>query len=98
MKDFDEFNFDEWADLYRTDPEAFEARRQAMFAMQLARAPIHQAESARALLREFDRRAEGQSDRQRLETATMMAVESMNELTTRLQTLRRSLIDTTGPR
>ncbi len=95
MKDFDDFNFDDWADLYREDPVAFEARRQAVLAMTLAKAPLEQAEPVRNLLREYDRRVEGLSDRQRIETATMMAVESMNELAERLQTLRRTLIETT---
>ena len=53
----DKFDFDDWALLYRHDPAAFEARRQAVLALELAKVDPKVAEPARNALR----RLEGQA-------------------------------------
>ena len=43
------FDFDEWATLYQRDPAAFEARRKALLAIEIARGGRH-ASAAKAMI------------------------------------------------
>ena len=53
------FDFDEWAELYRCDPAAFEARRQAVLMLELSRGEPRQRDAARAAMARYERAANG---------------------------------------
>lgn len=82
------FDFDEWAELARTDPVAFEARRQAVLAIELARAPsLAIAEAARASLRALDEQAAGKPPAQRMALAAKAMADSVASLTVQMDEL-----------
>lgn len=92
----EQFDFDEWAELYRRDPEAFEARRKAMLAIELAKAgPL--AEVARDTLRQLDAELEGKTDFERIETSLVWMVASMKQLAGRMDQLGGSLATLQAP-
>ena len=76
----DGFDFDEWADLFRRDPAAFEARRQTMLALELAKAPPAIAAPARATLNLLEQRVAGQADAERMRLAISFMADSMADL------------------
>ena len=49
-----EFNFDEWADLYKTHPEEFERKRKDLLDSVIAEAPIANRNGLRMLQMECD--------------------------------------------
>ncbi len=83
MKNFD---FDEWANLYKRDPRAFEARRQAMLAIELAKGG-KSAEQARIALRRLEKQVAGQSDTDRIQTSLMWMIASLRQLNQRMDQL-----------
>jgi hypothetical protein len=83
-------DFDEWADLYRRDPAGFEARRQAVLAIELARGG-NAAAPARALLRRLDAQLDGQSDAERLLIAFTSMAASLGRLGHQMTELGGSL-------
>ncbi|MGH1357785.1 MAG: DUF3135 domain-containing protein [Burkholderiaceae bacterium] len=89
----DDFDFDEWQDLYQKDPVAFEAKRTQVLEAALAKAPSQMRPRLRQVLVDVELRAEGKDDRQRLEIAMKATSESMNELAKGLQALRQSVIN-----
>jgi hypothetical protein len=81
-----EFDFDDWADLYKRDPAAFEARRQAVLALEIAKAgPV--AAPARHSLRKLDKFLEGKSDEERVRQSMVWMVASMRQLSEKLTRL-----------
>ena len=74
------FDFDEWARLWRRDPAAFEARRQALLGLELARGDAGQRERARAALAAYERLAAGGDAAARLQVASLCLAESVAEL------------------
>lgn len=87
-----DFDFDDWQDLYKKDPKAFESRRQQVLEAAMAGVPGKQRVRAQRALADVELRSEGKNSRQRLEIATKAAVESMNELAKGLQALRQTNI------
>lgn len=87
MQDFD---FDEWADLYRRDPQAFEARRQAVIALELA---SHRdlAGPARETLRRLDAQLQGCSDEERLPASFRFLTDSLGQLCAQMEALNSSV-------
>jgi hypothetical protein len=81
-----EFDFDDWADLYRRDPAAFEARRQAVLALEIAKAGPAAA-PARQSLRRLDKLLEGKSDEERVRQSLVWMVASMRQLSEKLTRL-----------
>jgi hypothetical protein len=73
--------------LYRTDPSAFEARRQAVLAIELAKAAPGPARMARGTLQRLEERLEGQSDAERLRTSMLYMAASMRLLGNRMTDL-----------
>ena len=49
-----EFDFDHWADLWKSDPEAFEAERMALMERLIASAPVRQQRRLRGIMFEVD--------------------------------------------
>ncbi|MGE0311970.1 MAG: hypothetical protein AB7P21_10175 [Lautropia sp.] len=85
-----EFDFDEWAALYRTDPAAFEARRKAVLSIELAKGgPL--AAPAAARLADLEARSAGATPAQRMTLAAQAMLESSRELQAHLETLARDL-------
>ena len=81
------FDFDEWAELYRRDPAAFEARRKAVLGLELARAPAEQRERGRAALERYERAAEGLDGEARARLAGAHMALSVQELCGTMGTL-----------
>lgn len=81
------FDFDEWAALYQRNPAAFEARRQAVLALELARATPAGAARAKAALRQLESQMADCGDAQRIQTALTWMAASMGELSDSLQAL-----------
>ncbi|MGD9944194.1 MAG: DUF3135 domain-containing protein [Burkholderiaceae bacterium] len=85
-----QFDFDEWSTLYQRDPAAFEARRQAVLALELAKAGA-KAEPARALLRRLEQQLEGKNDQERIATSMDWMLSSMRQLNGKLRELGATL-------
>jgi len=85
-----EFDFDEWATLYERDPAAFEARRRALLAIELARGGRHAA-PARAMLQRLEAQLEGKSDADRARLSLLAMVASAKQMSDRLGELSRQL-------
>lgn len=82
-----QFNFDEWAELYRSDPFAFEARRKATLMIEAARSGPAAREAVAMLLAQKPSR-----DRHiRLEGALNQMTRSMAVLAIHLHDLAQSL-------
>ena len=93
-----QFDFDEWAKLAQQDPAAFEARRKAMLALELAKGTPAQAATARAALERFERDYDGADSTQRMMGAGHVMLESMNALADQMQALGSALDGITKPR
>lgn len=81
------FDFDDWAQLYASDPDAFEARRRAVLAVELARVDPSVAGPARAALQRLESQLEGKSDAERIRTSMIWMVASMRLLSARMHDL-----------
>lgn len=49
-----DFSFDDWAKLYRTSPEQFEAKKKALIEAEIQKAPVAQRNKLRLLQMEID--------------------------------------------
>ena len=85
-----EFDFDEWATLHQRDPEAFEARRRALLAIEVARGGSHAA-AAKAMLERLEAQLEGKSDAERARLSLLAMVASAKQMTERLDDLAARL-------
>jgi hypothetical protein len=88
------FTFDDWASLYNTNPVAFETRRQAVLAIELAKLGPKGAR-ARVCLANLEEALAGKTGPERSRLSMLWMAESATQLKDRLQELGR-LIDT-GP-
>lgn len=89
MKDFD---FDDWADLYKRDPQAFEARRQAVLAIELAKGGAA-AIPARQVLRQLEADLEGCTSEERMLKSFEAMAASMGRLQDGMSDLGSSVAD-----
>ena len=80
------FDFDEWAELYRRDPNEFERRRQAVMVIELAKGGAHAA-PARQMLERLDHRLASLDDAQRASTAFVWMAASLSALGSRMAQL-----------
>ncbi|MFZ4758121.1 MAG: DUF3135 domain-containing protein [Burkholderiaceae bacterium] len=87
-----EFDFDEWAELHRRDPDAFEARRRALLAIEIARGGSHAAE-AKAMVERLEAQLDGKSPDERARLALLAMVASARQMTEKLDDLSQSLRD-----
>jgi hypothetical protein len=87
----EEFDFDDWAMLYRHDPAAFDARRQAVLALELAKADPKAALQARNALRRLEGQLTGKSDAERIQTSMIWMAASMKLLSIRMQDLGETI-------
>lgn len=86
-----QFDFDDWAELYKDNPQEFEIRRSAALMFEVARGSSKQRTDAYAMLESFERRAEGCDTQQRLKLSASMMTDSLGELSTELMMLRLAI-------
>jgi hypothetical protein len=86
----DTFHFDDWAQLYKTDKQAFEARKQMIIALELAKA-THISVETRQNLSTLTSSLAGKSDQERLELSLKWMVNSAEQLHLHLQALALAL-------
>jgi hypothetical protein len=86
----DAFHFDDWAQLYKTDKRAFEARKQMIIALQLAKA-THISAETRQNLSTLTSSLDGKSDQERLELSLKWMINSAEQLHLHLQALAVAL-------
>jgi hypothetical protein len=91
----DDFQFDDWATLYKTDKRAFEARREMILALELAKA-THISFESRQNLGLLTSSLDGKSDQERLELSMRWMVNSAEQLLVQLQALALQLTAATG--
>jgi len=84
------FDFDEWAALYRQDPDAFEARRKALLTIEVARSGRH-APQARAMLERLEQQLEGKSDADRIKLSMLAMQAAATRLVDELQALSTAM-------
>lgn len=84
------FNFDEWAALYQRDPQAFEARRKAVLAIEVARSGRH-AKQARELVDRLDLALEGKSEVERMNLSMLAMATAASQLAQGLQNLVQAI-------
>lgn len=87
----DQFDFDDWAGLYMENPREFEARRQAVLMIELAKGSAEQRAAGRAILTCFEQRAKGCDVQERMQVAASMMLESTQQLKTELKVLQQML-------
>jgi hypothetical protein len=87
-----EFDFDEWSTLYRRDPDAFEARRRALLAIEVARGG-DRADAARAMIERLEKQLEGRSDGERVSISMLAMVAAAKQMSERLADLSRRMQD-----
>ncbi len=92
----DTFHFDDWAKLYQTDKRAFEARKQMIIALELAKA-THISTETRQNLSTLISSLEGKSDQERLELSLKWMINSAEQLQLHLQALAVALNTNAGP-
>jgi hypothetical protein len=85
-----EFDFDEWAALYQRDPEAFEARRGALLAIEIARGG-DKAAAAKAMLDRLEAQLAGHTDAERARLSLLAMVASAKQMSDKLAELSRHM-------
>lgn len=85
-----EFAFDDWQRLYETDPNAFEARRQAVLGIELAKIGPKGAR-ARVCLSNLETQLQGKSGEERARISMLWMAESALQLQEKLNKLTQSL-------
>jgi len=83
------FDFDEWASLYQRDPDAFEARRKAMLAIEIAKGGQH-AEAGKAIVERLEAQLAGKSDEERIRLSMLAMVASAQSMAQRLNELSQN--------
>jgi hypothetical protein len=92
----DTFHFDDWAKLYQTDRRAFDARKQMIIALELAKA-AHISTETRQNLSTLTSSLEGKTDQERLELSLKWMINSAEQLHLHLQALAVALNTNTSP-
>jgi hypothetical protein len=92
----DTFHFDDWAKLYQTDRRAFDARKQMIIALELAKA-THISTETRQNLSTLTSSLEGKTDQERLELSLKWMINSAEQLHLHLQALAVALNTNTTP-
>jgi hypothetical protein len=85
-----EFDFDEWATLAQRDPQAFEARRRALLAIEVARGGGH-AGVAKAMLERLETRLAGKAPAERARLSMLVMAACAKRMTDRLGELAECL-------
>ena len=84
------FDFDEWAQLARQDPGAFEARRRALLAIEIARGGPH-AQEAKAMIEHLESQLDGRDAEERMRVSMNAMAASARLMSDRLSDLSATL-------
>ncbi len=84
------FTFDDWASLYKTNPAAFESRRQAVLAIELSKLGPKGAR-ARVCLANLEKAMEGKSPQERTRLSLLWMTESAVQMQEKLGELTSSV-------
>lgn len=88
-----EFSFDEWTQLYETDPDAFERKRASLLEEVIRSAPVEHRAKLRMLQMECDGIRQAMSPMEATLEMTRMATSKLQELKTPLTQLRAACED-----
>jgi hypothetical protein len=86
----DQFDFEDWATLYQNDALRFEARRQAVLAIELAKAGPSAAK-ARVCLSNLEATLQGKSPEERARISLLWMAESLVQLQNRLADISKRM-------
>lgn len=87
------FNFDEWAGLYKTDPETFERKRREVLEAEIAKAPVDQRAMLRLIQLECDTAHETMDPLTATAAISEMMIHKVNQLKAPLTNLREIIED-----
>jgi hypothetical protein len=82
------FNFDEWADLYRSNPIEFERRRKQLIEEEIAKAPAEHRPMLRVLQFECDVLRESLEPLEATSAMTQMMVSKLGQMTEPLSKIK----------
>ncbi len=88
-----DFSFDEWAELYKSNPEEFELKRKEMLDAEIMKAPPEHRSSLRAIQLECDLLRAITTPLQATIEISKMMCNKLNELKTPLTQLRQIIED-----
>lgn len=86
-----DFNFDEWASLYKNYPEEFERKRTALLDAEILKAPIGQREKLRMLQMECDAYHHGMTPLAATVAISQLMDSKLNELKSNMESLQSNL-------
>ena len=81
------FEFDKWAELFKTDPNTFEIKRKQIIESAISEAPIEHRAKLRLLQLQCDAMRQSMSPLESTEKMTQMSIEKLNELRVPLENL-----------
>jgi hypothetical protein len=85
-----EYNFDDWAKLYEVNPAAFESRRQAVLAIELAKLGPRAAR-ARVSLANLEETLVGKTEEERVRISTLWMADAATKLNDQLEELAKRM-------
>lgn len=94
MSDFD---FDEWAKLYETDPEAFERKRKELLEQTIMKAPVENRAMLRIIQMECDSIHQTMDPMEATVAISEMMIKKLNQLKAPLTALREIAEDISNP-
>lgn len=86
-------NFDEWSELYKTDPEEFENRRRFILEQEMLKAPLQYRNNLRLLQTECDIICEMYNPLEATVQISKLMTEKLDRLTENLKELKVKLDD-----
>ncbi len=90
------FDFDEWAKLYETDPEAFERKRKEVLEAEIMKAPVENRAMLRILQLECDAAHKTMDPMEATVAISEMMIHKLNQLKAPLTALREIAEDISG--
>jgi len=87
------FNFDEWASLYKNYPEEFERKRSALLEAEILKAPIERREKLRMLQMECDAYHNGMTPIAATVAISQLMDDKLNELKSHMESLKPAIDD-----
>jgi hypothetical protein len=86
-----EFNFDEWADLYKKDPDEFERRRRTLVDAEIQKAPIENRPMLRLLQLECDTAHETMDPLSATQAMLDLTLQSLNKLSRSITEIQNTI-------
>ena len=92
-----EFSFDEWANLYESDPAEFERRRTEILEQEILKAPVSHRNNLRLIQMQCNALHESMSPMEATVEMSRMMTAKLNEIKTPLTQLRAICEDIVNP-